>query len=105
MPVWIKKQKTETKFALFMAWILSPCLITLLGFYLGTIFSDRDHIKDLQVGNMEIASIWALVFLGGSILAAIFVTIVIPPVVERDYATREAKWAQSAEHSEHAEHH
>ena len=91
-------QRHETKFALFMAWILGPCLLTLLGFYLGTIFGNREHKVDLQVSDIHNGAIGALIFLGLSVVAAIVVTIVIPPVVERDYAKREEKWASSNEH-------
>ncbi|MDR3691911.1 MAG: hypothetical protein P4L46_21200 [Fimbriimonas sp.] len=91
-------QRHETKFALFMAWILSPCLITLLGFYLGTIFGDRWHIVDLQVAQIHTGALWAAIFFVATIVAAIVVTIVVPPVVERDYAQREEKWANRAEH-------
>jgi len=91
-------QRHETKFALFMAWILSPCLLTLLGFYLGTIFGSRWHIVDLQVAQIHTGATWAVIFLAIALVAAVIVTIVIPPVVERDYATREAKWAARSEH-------
>ncbi len=84
--------KHETKFALFLAWILGPCLLTLLGFYLGTIFGNREHKIDLQVADMQNGRECAAVFLCLSIVAAIVVTIVIPRVNDKDYATREAKW-------------
>ncbi len=81
-----------------MAWILSPCLLTLLGFYLGTIFGNREHKVDLQVNDIHNGATYALIFFGFSILAAIFVTIVIPPVIERDYATREENWSKKSHH-------
>jgi len=89
-----------------MAWIVSPCLLTLLGFYFGTIFGNREHKVDLQVSDIHNGAQLAAVFLVASVIIAMIVTVVIPPVVERDYETREAKWAERAEHgSEHAEHH
>ena len=85
--------KHETKFALFLAWILSPCLLTLLGFYLGTIFGNREHKVDLQVSDIHNGRVYAAIFFGVSLVAALIVTIVIPKVVEKDYADREANWA------------
>ena len=91
-------QKHETKFALFMAWILGPCLLTLLGFYLGTIFGNREHKVDLQVSDIHNGATGALLFFAGSIVAAIVVTAVVPGVVDRDYAKREEAWANRGEH-------
>jgi len=91
-------QRHETKFAMFMAWILSPCLLTLLGFYLGTIFGDRWHKVDLQVTQIHIGALWASIFFAVTMVVAIIVTYVVPPVVERDYAQREEKWANRSEH-------
>ena len=90
----------ETKFAMLLAWVLSPCFLTLLGFYLGTILGNRTHEVDLQSGDIHNGVQTAAVFFAGSIIAAIIATVVIPPVVERDYATREAGWAERAD-SEH----
>ena len=89
--------KHETKFALFLAWILSPCLLTLLGFYLGTIFGNREHKVDLQVADIHVGRQYAAIFFCVSLVAAVIVTIVIPKVVEKDYATREANWADRAQ--------
>jgi len=83
----------ETKFALFLFWILGPCLLTLLGFYFGTIFGNRDHVVDLQVSDIHNGRVCAAVFFAVSILIAIIVTIVYPKVVEKDYADREEAWA------------
>lgn len=84
--------KHETKFALFLVWILGPCLLSLLGFYLGTIFGNREHIIDLQVSDIHNGRQWAAVFFCISLVVAVIATIVYPKVVDRDYATREAKW-------------
>jgi len=91
--------KHETKWALFLAWIIVPCVFTLLGFYLGTIFGNMEHKVDLQVADIQNGRITAVFFFLASIVAAIFVTLVIPKVVAKDYADREAKWAaRSHEH-------
>lgn len=91
--------KHETKFAMFLAWILVPCLFTLLGFYLGTIFGNREHKVDLQVSDIHNGRQYAVIFFIVSIIAAVIVTMIIPKVVEKDYADREAKWAaRSHEH-------
>ena len=90
-------QKHETKFALFMAWILCPCLLTLLGFYMGTIFGNREHKIDLQVADIHNGATGALLFFAGSIVAAIVVTAIVPGVVDRDYAQREEKWAHQGD--------
>lgn len=81
-----------------MAWLLCPCLLTLLGFYLGTIFGNREHKVDLQVGDIHNGATYAIGFFLFSIIAAVFVTIVIPPVVEKDYEKREAKWSGTSDH-------
>jgi len=85
--------KHETKFALFMAWVLSPILLTLLGFYLGTIFGNRKHVIDLQVADIQNGRLCAAGFFVFSLVAAVVVTIVIPKVNDRDYAQREEAWA------------
>lgn len=87
-------EKSETKFALFLAWILSPSLLTLLGFYLGTIFGNREHKVDLQVADIHNGRELALVFFCVSMVAAIVATVVIPKVNDKDYADREARWAE-----------
>ena len=88
----------ETKFAMFMAWVLGPVLLTLLGFYLGTIFGNREHKFDLQVADIHNGATYAVVFFAVSIVVAILATLIVPSVVERDYVTREEKWAHSGEH-------
>ncbi len=94
-------QRHETKLALFMAWLLCPCLLTLLGFYLGTIFASRKHDVDLQVNDIHVGGQYALAFFAVSMVCAIFVTLVIPGVVERDYAQREERWAKRGEKQHH----
>ena len=91
-------QRHETKFALFMAWILGPCLLTLLGFYLGTIFGNREHKVDLQVSDIHVGATYAAIFFVISLVVALIVTLVVPSVVERDYAQREEKWANQGDH-------
>jgi hypothetical protein len=78
---------------MFIAWILSPCLLSLLGFYLGTIFGNREHKVDLQVADIHVGREYALVFFCISLVAAVVATIVIPKVNDLDYAKREEKWA------------
>jgi hypothetical protein len=92
--------KHETKFALFLAWILSPCLLSLLGFYLGTIFGNREHKVDLQVADIHVGRQYAAVFFCVSLVFAVIATIVVPKVVEKDYADREARWANQG-HDHH----
>ena len=93
--------KHETKFAMFMAWILVPCLFTLLGFYLGTIFGNREHKVDLQVSDIHNGRMCAAVFFLVSLVAAVIVTIIIPKVVAKDYADREARWADRSQDHDH----
>ena len=93
-----KFQRHETKFAMFMAWILGPSLLTLLGFYLGTIFGNREHKVDLQVSDIHNGAVYAAIFFVGSLVIAVLVTLIIPSVVEKDYAAREEKWAHQGDH-------
>src|SRR5476649_2182622 len=88
--------KHETKFVLFLAWILSPCLLSLLGFYLGTIFGNRTHKLDLQVADIHNGRECAAAFFIFSLVAAVVVTLIIPKVNDRDYEKREEAWANRA---------
>ncbi len=83
----------EKKFAMLLAWIICPSVLTLLGFYLGTIFGSREHTNDLQVADIHVGRQYAAVFFCISLVAAVIVTLIIPKVVDKDYADREAKWA------------
>ena len=96
-------EKSETKFVLFLAWIVVPSVLTLLGFYFGTIFGSREHKIDLQVAQIHVGFMYARIFFAISILAAIIVTKIIPPVIMKDYADREAKWDNRV--NEHSAHH
>jgi len=91
-------RKHEIKFVLFMAWILSPCLLTLLGFYLGTILGNRTHKLDLQTSDIHNGVQYAAVFFAVTIVIALIVTKALPPVILKDYADREKRWAESGEH-------
>lgn len=88
---------------LFLAWIVVPTVLTLLGFYFGTIFGSREHKIDLQVAEIHVGFMYARIFFAIAILAAIVVTIIIPPVIMKDYADREAKWDNRV--NEHGAHH
>ena len=85
-------EKHEMKFVMVLAWFVVPTVFTLLGFYLGTIFGNREHKVDLQIAEIHVGRQYALVFFVVSMVAAIIVSIIIPPVIEKDYADREAKW-------------
>ena len=88
---------------MFLAWIVVPSVLTLLGFYLGTIFGSREHKIDLQVAEIHVGFLYARIFLALGLIAAVIVTIIIPPVIEKDYADREAKWDNRV--NEHSSHH
>ena len=96
-------QRSETWFVMFLAWIVVPSVLTLLGFYLGTIFGSREHKIDLQVAEIHVGFLYARIFLALGLIAAVIVTIIIPPVIEKDYADREAKWDNRV--NEHSSHH
>jgi len=85
-------EKHEMKFVMFLAWIVVPTVLTLLGFYLGTIFGNREHVIDLQTSDIHSGAQYAAVFFLTSIVIAVIVSIIIPPVINKDYADREKRW-------------
>lgn len=84
--------KAETQVVMVLAWFIVPTVFTLLGFYLGTIFGSREHKIDLQTSEIHVGAQYAALFFAVSMVAAVIVTMIIPPVIEKDYADREAKW-------------
>ena len=92
--------RPEMKFVLFLAWIVVPSVVTLLGFYLGTIFGNREHVVDLQVKDIESGLLYAKVFCVLSLIGGAIATRIFPAVIEKDYADREAKW-DAASHGHH----
>lgn len=93
--------KHETKFALLLVWIIGPCILTLFGFYMGTIFGTRNHHIDLQVQDMGNGRMWAAIFFCASLVLALIATAIIPKVVDRDYALREERWARHEPDMDH----
>ncbi len=91
-------EKHEIKFVMFLAWVVVPTVFTLLGFYLGTIFGNREHKVDLQTSDIHSGAQYAAIFFCVSIVAAIIVSIIIPPVIAKDYADREARWDDRVNH-------
>ncbi|AIE83487.1 hypothetical protein [Fimbriimonas ginsengisoli] len=77
----------EVLMAMILVWVVSPVVLTLFSFYLGT-FAASQHVQDLQGGDVDNGAKGALIGLAVSVIIAIGATIIYPKVIAREYEVR-----------------
>jgi len=91
LPAPIRKfvARQEVMVAMVLCWMVLPVVLTLMSFYLGT-FVASQHVQDIQGGDIDKGEMGAKLGFFLSMVIAVVATAVVPKMVERDYAAREA---------------
>ena len=91
------KGEEDTRIAFFFGWFVAVPVLTILGYYFGTIAVD-EHVVDLQPRDMNAAIPFALIGGGIGVLISLFLTFIYPKMVYRDLQREHAAGYESHEH-------